>query len=62
MELESPRWTPRERDGLLRDLRGEVDLLWLTGELRLERPTVDAEIAGACISSARCCSTPCRSC
>jgi len=45
MDLESPRWTPRERDALLRDLRGEIDLLWLTGELRLERPTVDAEIA-----------------
>jgi len=45
MDLESPRWTPRERDALLRDLRGEIDLLWLTGELRLERPTVEAEVA-----------------
>jgi phosphoenolpyruvate carboxylase len=45
VELESPRWTPREREELLRDLRGDIDLLWLTGELRLERPTVEAEVA-----------------
>jgi phosphoenolpyruvate carboxylase len=45
VDLESPRWTPRERDELVRDLRGEIDLLWLTGELRLERPSVEAEVA-----------------
>ena len=43
-ELESPRWTPRERDGLLKALRNEIDLLWLTGEIRLEKPTVEQEI------------------
>ncbi|GIK82969.1 MAG: phosphoenolpyruvate carboxylase [Alphaproteobacteria bacterium] len=45
VELESPRWTPRERSGLVDDLRGEIDLLWLTGELRLEKPSVGQEIA-----------------
>ena len=44
-DLESPRWTRRERDGILRSLRDEIDLLWLTGELRREKPTVEAEIA-----------------
>ena len=43
-ELESPRWTPRERAGLLKSLRTEIDLLWLTGEIRLEKPTVEQEI------------------
>ena len=42
MDLESPRWTERERAGLIDHLRGEIELLWLTGELRLEKPTVDA--------------------
>ncbi|MCB1797167.1 MAG: phosphoenolpyruvate carboxylase, partial [Candidatus Competibacteraceae bacterium] len=43
-ELESPRWTPRERQGLLRALRNEIDLLWLTGEIRIEKPTVEQEV------------------
>ncbi|MFN4141575.1 phosphoenolpyruvate carboxylase [Aestuariivirga sp.] len=43
-ELESPRWTPRERTALLKALRNEIDLLWLTGEIRLEKPTVEQEI------------------
>ena len=43
-ELESPRWTPRERVALLKALRNEIDLLWLTGEIRLEKPTVQQEI------------------
>jgi phosphoenolpyruvate carboxylase len=44
MELESPRWTPRERDGLLAALKSEIDLLWLTGEVRFEKPTVEGEV------------------
>jgi phosphoenolpyruvate carboxylase len=44
-DLESPRWTPREREALMRQLRNDVDLLWLTGEIRLEKPTVEAEVA-----------------
>ena len=44
-ELEAPQWTPRERDKLLDKLRAEIDLLWLTGEIRIERPTVEQEIA-----------------
>lgn len=45
MDLESPRWTRREREGLIQRLRNEVDLLWLTGELRLEKPSVAQEVA-----------------
>ena len=44
-QLESPRWAPRERQGLIDSLRDEIGLLWLTGELRLEKPTVPQEIA-----------------
>jgi phosphoenolpyruvate carboxylase len=44
-ELESPRWTPRERDALVAALRNEIDLLWLTGEIRIEKPTVESEVA-----------------
>jgi len=45
VELETQRWTPRERARLVDALRDEIDLLWLTGELRLERPSLDDEIA-----------------
>jgi phosphoenolpyruvate carboxylase len=45
VELESPRWTPRERTALVVDLRNEIDLLWHTGEIRLEKPSVAQEVA-----------------
>ncbi len=45
VELEAERWTPRERDALIGELRNEIDLLWLTGEIRLERPSVAQEVA-----------------
>jgi phosphoenolpyruvate carboxylase len=44
-DLESPRWTQRERDELVRSLRDEIELLWLTGELKLEKPSVAQEVA-----------------
>jgi phosphoenolpyruvate carboxylase len=44
VELESPRWTPRERQGLVQSIRNEIELLWMTGELRLEKPTVEQEV------------------
>ncbi|TPK66868.1 phosphoenolpyruvate carboxylase [Mesorhizobium sp. B2-4-15] len=44
-ELDQPRWAPGERDLLVADLESEIELLWMTGELRLERPTVEREIA-----------------
>lgn len=43
--LEGTRWTERERQQFVDFLRNEVDLLWLTGELRLEKPSVDMEVA-----------------
>jgi phosphoenolpyruvate carboxylase len=45
MDLESPRWTRRERLDLIGQLKNEIELLWLTGELRLEKPTVAHEVA-----------------
>ena len=42
--IEASRWTQREREKLICSLRDEIDLLWLTGELRLEKPTVEQEI------------------
>ncbi|WP_426437185.1 phosphoenolpyruvate carboxylase [Bradyrhizobium genosp. P] len=44
-DLEQERWTPRERMRLIDELRSEIEILWMTGELRLERPTVDREVA-----------------
>jgi len=44
VELEAERWTPREREEFLRDIESEIDLLWMTGELRLERPSLKDEI------------------
>ena len=43
-QLELERWTPREREDLINELRNEIDLLWLTGEIRLEKPTVEQEV------------------
>ena len=42
--IEASRWTQRERENLISSLHDEIDLLWLTGELRLEKPTVEQEI------------------
>ena len=42
--LEAPRWTARERAHLEDELHNEIDLLWLTGELRLAKPSVSNEI------------------
>lgn len=44
-ELDNPRWTPRERDTLLFQLRNEIDLVWMTGEVRAEKPTVEDEVS-----------------
>lgn len=45
VSLETHRWTPTERADLMSGLEGEIDLLWLTGELRLTRPSLHDEIA-----------------
>ena len=42
--IEATRWTPRERETFIDQLRNEIDLLWLTGELRLEKPSVAQEV------------------
>lgn len=42
-DIELTRWTPHERRALVADLRAEIDLLWLTGEIRLEKPSVEQE-------------------
>jgi len=44
VDLESPRWTPRERQALVAGLQNEIELLWNTGELRLAKPTVPQEV------------------
>jgi phosphoenolpyruvate carboxylase len=45
VDLEQTRWTPRERARLTSGLRDEIELLWMTGELRLERPSLDQEVS-----------------
>lgn len=42
--LEAPRWTDRERHAIEQELQNEIDLLWLTGELRREKPSVAQEV------------------
>lgn len=44
-ELELPRWTERERTALINDLRDQIELVWMTGELHLEKPTVQHEVS-----------------
>jgi phosphoenolpyruvate carboxylase len=45
LELESPRWTDRERREIIRATSDEIELLWLTGELKLAKPSVAQEVA-----------------
>ncbi len=45
VELEQQRWTERECSGIVDRLRDEIALLWMTGEIRREKPTVDQEVA-----------------
>ncbi len=44
LDYQSPRWTARERSGLENSLRNEIEVLLLTGELRLEKPQVAHEV------------------
>lgn len=44
VSLETDRWTPAERAEVLNRIEAEIDLLWLTGELRLARPSLSDEI------------------
>ncbi len=44
-ELEETRYTERERQRIIRNIRDEIDLLWMTGEIRLTKPTVGEEVS-----------------
>ena len=43
-ELENPRWTERERASLVDELRDQIELVWMTGELHLEKPSAEQEV------------------
>lgn len=47
IELETIHGTPFERGRLMDELRNSIAILWMTGELRLERPTLDEEVSWA---------------
>jgi phosphoenolpyruvate carboxylase len=44
-ELESHRWTACERCAHVDALRDQIELLWMTGELHLDKPTIKQEVA-----------------
>jgi phosphoenolpyruvate carboxylase len=44
-ELEVSRWTERERRAWLDSLRDRIELIWMTGELHLEKPPVQHEVS-----------------
>ncbi len=46
----------------MNELRDQIELVWMTGELHLEKATVEREVAWACISSTKPCSRCCRRC
>ena len=46
-ELELPRYTERERNALMGDLSDQIELIFLTGELQLEKSTVVREVSWA---------------
>ena len=44
-DLEGVRWTAREQRRILNDIRDQIELVWMTGELHLEKPTVEHEVS-----------------
>ena len=44
VKLETDRWTAREKAEIESAIESDIDLLWMTGELRLERPLLKDEI------------------
>ena len=45
--LESPDLAPRERDQVKGDLKAAIEGLWTTGEIHVERPTIQRELRNA---------------
>ena len=43
-ELEGVRWTEREQQAILANIRDQIELVWMTGELHLQKPTVEHEV------------------
>ena len=41
---ENPIWTPREREAIQNEILNEITLLWQTGDVHLERPTIREEV------------------
>ncbi|MGD8880207.1 MAG: phosphoenolpyruvate carboxylase, partial [Methyloceanibacter sp.] len=44
LELENARWTKRERYTIIANIRDQIELVWMTGELHLQKPTVEHEV------------------
>jgi len=41
---ENPVWTAREKERLAQEILSEINKLWQTGDIHLERPTVEEEV------------------
>ncbi|TAK07087.1 MAG: phosphoenolpyruvate carboxylase [Candidatus Manganitrophaceae bacterium] len=41
---ESPIWTPQEMEAIKKELLNQITLLWQTGDIHLDRPTVREEV------------------
>ncbi len=46
VQLENTMWTPAERDELREEIKTALERLWRTGEMFLDKPTVEMERAG----------------
>jgi len=44
-ELENPVWTDREREAITRRIKVILERLWRTGEMHLQKPDVESELA-----------------
>ena len=44
---EMPVWTPQEQEAIREEILNEITLLWQTGEIHLERPTIEDEVQNA---------------
>ncbi len=44
VKRENPVWTPQEQQGIREAIKNQLEILWRTGEIYLEKPTVSDEL------------------
>ncbi len=46
VKRENQVWTPQEQEAIRQDIKNQLEIIWRTGEIFLEKPTVQVELQG----------------